>query len=479
MAVVAIAIAMRVAAFLYFGPVYQPDSSDFTRLATAMLKSSEWLSFADIEHLAGYNKTLRMLGYPWLIAGLQFLFGGAADHVAVLLQALCSIVATGLVFRVGRAIGLGVAASCFVALAHTSSIAFLFDFNILVDSFYANGLLIAACLLTLGIYGGSAPKAARILAISLLLVGSFLVRETTMFFVPIWAIGVVIWARRTSASWMRSLLYAVLFVLPVLLAGTAYREWNRYRTGVPFLTTGAQLSMWFGPVEVARKQGVALYADDPRIVEAMNLALQADPDFPMTGASAINEYLFAQGFKATDVAALGFKAFGMALKGAPMTLITDRLTRYRPRAVLLLVNASMPLESLNDFSQRRDNTAFFARGRAAMAAGGIAGAITLTSMALEVAQIAVSAVLLLAFVAGIPLLVIYALLHARRLDVTLLVLGWFWCMYWGVNGAYILASFEARYALPTLPLACLGGVWVCLKGVQALRSVRNASYSRI
>lgn len=480
LAVISIATALRVAAFVLFGPVYQPDSSvHFAALTTAMLEGTDWLSHADIDHIEGYNWTLRALGYPLLIAGLHQLVGNLADHVAVILQSVGSVIATGLVFRTGRAIGLGVAASFFAALAHTSSIALLFDFNILVDSIYANGLLISACLLTLGIYSGRVPSALQLLAIGLLPLAAFLVRETTLFFLPIWAVGVVIWARQVKASWLRSLSYVLIFVLPVLLANTAYREWNRYRTGVSFLTTGAQMSMWFAPVEVARKHGVEMFSGDPRIVEAMAVALRAYPYFPMTGAYAINTYLYDQGVNATEIASLASKAYVIALQNAPVTLIKDRLTRYRPRAVLLLVNASFPLESLKDFSEQRDNTAFFDRGRAAISAGGIEGVTMLTWMALEIIQLGISAILLLAFIAGIPLLIMRALLLTRRLDRTLLVLGWFWCMYWGVNGAYILVSFEGRYALPTLPIACLGGMWMCLRGLQALRSARNASYSRM
>lgn len=227
-----------------------------------MLKGTEWLSFADISQLRGNDMTLRMLGYPLLIAGFQLLFGSYAEHAVVILQSICSIIATGLVFRTARVFGLGVAVSCFAALAHASSIVYLFDFNILVDSIYANGLLIPACLLALGFHSGRIPGGWQLLAIGLLPAAAFLVRETALFFVPIWAIGVVIWARQVRVPLLRSLMYALIFILPVLLASTAYREWNRYRTGVPFLTTGAQFTMWFGPVEVARKHGVDLFAGD-------------------------------------------------------------------------------------------------------------------------------------------------------------------------------------------------------------------------
>jgi hypothetical protein len=466
---------MRVAALVVFGPVHQPDSSSFIYAASMMLKGSEWLSFADISLLRGNDMTLRMLGYPLLIAGLQWLFGVHVEYAVVILQSICSIVATGLVFRTARVFDLGLAVSCFAALAHTSSIAYLFDFNILVDSIYANGLLISACLLALGFRSGCTPGYWQLLAIGLLPAAAFLVRETALVFVPIWAIGVVIWARQVRASWLRSLMYVLIFILPVLLASTAYREWNRYRTGVPFLTTGAQFTMWFGPVEVARKHGVDLFADDSRMAEAIALALRADPDFPMTGAIAINHYFFAQGLKATDIAGLAFKAYVMALKAAPVTLVLDRLTRYRPRAVLLLVNASLPLEAMKDFSEKRDNIPFWGRGRAAIATGGMAGVATLLWMAVEIVQLGISAVLLLAFAAGIPLLTICSLLQSRRVGGTLLVLGWFWCMYWAMNGAYILVSYEGRYAMATLPLACLGGLWVCFRGLQVSRSARNAS----
>lgn len=479
LALLGIAAAIRIAAFLYFGPLYQPDSSSFTYVAAVILNGPEWLSSADIDQLQGHNMTLRMVGYPLLLAGLQQLFGSYADHATVILQSLCSIIATGLVFRVGRALGFGLVTSGFAALAHTSSIALLFDFNILVDSIFANGLLISACLLTLGSRSGRAPHVWTILAIGLLPAIAFLVRETALFFVPIWAIGVTLWARYARMSWARSLLYMLLFILPVVLASTAYREWNRHRTGVAFLTTGAQMTMWFGPVEVARKHGVGLFSDDPRIAGAIDLALQADPDFPMTGAIAINNYFFAEGLKATDIASLAFRAYVMALRAAPATLMTDRLTRYRPRAVLLLVNASMPLESMKDFSEKRDNTAFFSRGRAALATGGMGGAMVLSWMALEIVQLAVSAILLLAFTVGIPLLIIRSLLSRHRPDSLQLVLGWFWCMYWGMSGAYILASFEGRYVMATLPLVCLGGLWVLSRCAQVLRSARNTSYSRI
>lgn len=477
--VVGIATAMRVAAFLVYGPLYQPDSSSFTHAASLILQGQEWLSFADIDNVRGHDMTLRMLGYPLLIAGLKLIAGVYADHAVVALQSLCSIIATALVFRVSRAIDLGVAVSTFVALAYTSSIAFLFDFNVLVDSLFANGLLISACLITIGMQQCRLPAFPALLGIGFLLVVSFLVRETAVYFAPIWALGIVIWARQARASWSYSVICALIFILPVLLISTGYREWNRHRTGVPFLTTGAQMTMWFGPVEVARKKGTDLFADDPAIADAIGLALKTDTDFPMAGAVAINNYFFARALRSTDIADLAFKAYFMALRAAPVTLMIDRLSRYRTRAVLLLVNASMPLEVMKDFSEKRSNTAFVDRARTAIAAGGIEGIATLAWMALEVVQLAISAILLLAFAFGVPLLIIHLLWRNQHLDRIPLILGWFWCMYWGLNGAYILASFEGRYAIATLPLACMGGLWICIYGVQVFRAARNASYSRI
>lgn len=475
LAVLGVAIAIRVVAVFVFGPIHQPDSSSFTTLATEMLTGTRWLSFADIDSLAGHNMTLRMLGYPMVIACLQWMFGAYAEYATVILQSICSVIATALVFRVARAVGLGVAASSFAALAHSTSIVYLFDFNILVDSFFANGLLISACLLTLGIQSHRAPRIWQVLAIGLLPAGAFLMRETAIFFVPIWAIGVVIWAQQAKVSWRRNLLCVTLFILPVLITSIAYREWNRYRTGTPFVTTGAQMTMWFGPVEVARKRGVELFSDNQHIAEAIELGLQADANFPMNGAVAINTYLFAQGLKATDISSLAFQAYVMTLKAAPLVLVADRLTRYRTRAVLLMVNASLPLESMRDFSEKRDNTAFFSRGRAAIATGGIEGGVILFWMALELVQLAVSGVLLLAFAVGIPGAILRTFLRHRRFEVVHLVLGWFWCIYWGMSGAYILASFEGRYVMAALPLVCIGGLWICIQGFQALRAARNAS----
>lgn len=134
----------------------------------------------------------------------------------MVLQSAISVLATILAFRLARTLQLGVPASAFVALAHTTSILLLFDLNILVDRLFANGLFIAAALLALGILSGRRPGYLSVLGIGAILIVPFLMRETTIYFLPFWALGSIIWARCAGMRWNRAFLCFVVAALPAL-----------------------------------------------------------------------------------------------------------------------------------------------------------------------------------------------------------------------------------------------------------------------
>lgn len=144
-----------------------------------------------------------------------------------------------------------------------------------------------------------------------------------------------------------------------------------------------------------------------------------------------------------------FQAYFKAAQVAPLVMLKGRLARFRPRAVLLLVNASQPFEVMRDMGRKTDSVGFREQLQTAVASYDI-GAMLLLS--LEVVQLAASAVLLLAFLIGVPWII--ARSGWRRLEFTapLIVLDWFWLLYAALNGAYTLASFEGRYRDPAASL---------------------------
>ncbi|WP_341702897.1 hypothetical protein [Ferrovibrio sp.] len=470
------AAAIRLFALVTWGPLYQPDSYSFQGYAEVLASSSDWLSEEKLDQQPRTKSTFRVIGYPLVMAALMEFFGERFDIALVVLQSALSVFATYLAFRVARALDLGLWTAVFAAFAYTTSILLLFDMNILVDSFFANGLFISVALLVLGIRGGARPGSLALLGIGLLLALTLLIRETVVYFAPFIALGGALWARQAGRSWWRMAISFVLVLLPVLVVASGYREWNRYRTGQAFLTTGAQMTMWFGPMDVARKKGVDVFAYDPRVQEALTVALKADPGIPMDGAKALNRHLFDnEQMQAPEIAQMAFGAYFHAVKAAPITLLAGRLKRVRPR--FLMFNMSQSVETIIEMGEDiripgfRDNVFALARGEGSV---GIA-----IRVLLDIAQRTISVTLLLAFIVGVPWTIIRRLRHRSALELPLILAGWFWLIYFAVNGAYILASFEDRYVMATMPLACIGGLWVIGRRYQVLRAETKSSYSRI
>lgn len=476
--VVAFAVVIRVLAWIVWGPIYHFDTSDFVDLGKSLLENSRWLIDAELDSQLRAGTNFRMIGYPLLVGVAISLFGQGFDDALVALQSTASVISTILVFRVARVFGLNVAASAFSALAHTTSFLLIFDHSILVDSLFTNAILIPVLLIALGALRISRPSYAALLFLGALLTVAFLVRETAIFLLPFIAAGAALWAWIAQSSWRRCLIAAIAISLPMVTTAVAYSEWNRFRSGEAFLTTGAQWTMWFAPIEVARERGVAKVSDDPTIVAALERAVVTDPAEPGLGAGAINAFLFAEKkMRPTEIGRLAYEAFFDAARKEPLSFLKGRMKRFSPRAVLLQFNPTHTVEVMRDQAEWRPSMPYREKMRQTLQGDG-SHMLALETLS-EIPQLFVSALLLVAFMTGVPAALLLGLWRRQPIGSAVLMLGWFWLLYAALNGMYILASFEGRYAMATLPLSCVGGLWALDRLLHVFRTARNASYSRM
>jgi hypothetical protein len=471
----AFAALLRVVTLGVWGPIYQPDSHGFAHIADTLLQDAVWLHDGGLRSGFRAATTFRVLGYPILLAGLKLVFGSAFDIATVVLQSVVSVLAAAVLFRLALAFGLASEAAALAAFGYSSSILWLFDMNILVDSLFANAMFIAAAMPSLALLRGRAPTIAVLAGAGLLLAFATLLRETGVYFAPVWAIGVLVAVLSAGRPWKAAVLAAALILLPTFVTASAYREWNRYRTGFAFLTTAAQATMWFGPIEVAKKQGVAPFAADPRVAGAIQAALDANAETPMQGARAVNLYLYERhGLLSPQIADLAFLAYRQAALAAPVDLMLSRLRRFKPVNALLLTNLTYAPERIIEYSQASYDVPGLSAHLRALRDGRIE-IWRIALVVLEVGQRTVSASIFAAFLLGTPWLA-YRAFRSRNVNLVRLgVLAWFWLCWGALNGAYLLASFEERYAIATLPLAAVGGLFVLSRRFQRLRAAKNAS----
>ena len=143
-ATLALLAAVKAGFLAALGPVFLPDSDDYVLFADAILAGGAWMRHLDLEAELIPLTTLRMIGYPALIALFKALFGGAWDWFLVVLQMALSLGASAMVWRLARRLTGRTWAAGLAAAAHGLGLAFVLDQCVLTDSLHASLLIFLA-----------------------------------------------------------------------------------------------------------------------------------------------------------------------------------------------------------------------------------------------------------------------------------------------------------------------------------------------
>ncbi len=225
-------LCIKLLAIWRLGPQYYGDTIGYYGYATQIAASSDWLHGLDFSKEYMPISALRMPGYPLLMDLFQIFSPVYWDVWLVLVQSLMTVLVSGLflmfLLRWGVNGWLALVAAFWQAFCVRPEV----DLSMLTDSLFNNFFLLVVLGLAWPEKSTKNPL-PKVLALGCVYAMALLVREVAFYFLPLVAAGCFLdGCKKTALKKM------ALFLLPPLLVVGGVREWNRYRTGTPFLTLG-------------------------------------------------------------------------------------------------------------------------------------------------------------------------------------------------------------------------------------------------
>ncbi|HVI53048.1 MAG TPA: hypothetical protein VM661_17700 [Candidatus Sulfotelmatobacter sp.] len=335
---IAVVLAVKLALLLWMGPLQPPDTSGYLAFSQTILAGQT----AQVDLSAAIPNTLfRVAGYPAILALTQWIAGGRWNWLIIALQITLSLTAAAAVYKLGLRCRLSSWLAAAASMVPALSLSLQLDQAVLTDSLYSSLMLLAICGLVDSAMGFHALKPTRALLCGCLIAASFLLREATTFLclalLPL--IGFAAWKQ---SGWIARLTMAFLVLLPLALTQQAYKEWNRQRTGIAIVTTGAQTTMFQALFEVAAKDPSVLEGDDPVMEQARKVFRKGSFDEVLALNAALNQQL---GMDGIAIAASGYAHYFSAWRHHPLSMLHLPANNLRIRYAKLWLQ---PVESLHD-----------------------------------------------------------------------------------------------------------------------------------
>jgi 4-amino-4-deoxy-L-arabinose transferase-like glycosyltransferase len=453
-----------------YGPIFTPDSGGYVGYAQAMRASTAWITDAGLSTGAVPVLAIRTIGYPALIAGSMIVFGGAWPIALVIAQIMLSLAASYALYRLARELGFSPLTALAATFAQILSLPLTFDQCILTDSFYTSFIMLAVAALIRGAIAGRSLALSQAAVAGGLFVLAFLLRDSMQILIltllPLIALRVWLNGRE---HWRRSVLCCALILLPLLGSAELYKRWNEYRTGERFVTTVAQITVMHGLAKVASSDP-GLFGGSTPLDRIGTRLFRVDP-FGETNAA--NNALFAEGFKATDIARMAFAHYFRSWVERPATMFRLFRRNTSERVAKLSVRPLAAICETIEYATG-DRRCYDYRDLYRALPSGFAG-LPWTAPAFFVAQTAeltLSIVIFALFLLAVPAVVAQRALTANwRLDHPTLIFATFWTVYVAWYVAHGIVHVEDRYMAPVLPLSLLAGLhaWQALRGWLATR----------
>ena len=244
----AVLIALKLGVLLAFGPASQNDTTDYVGYADAILSGE--FRHVDLATDPMPITLRRPIGYPAVIAAAKILTGSYWAWTVVLFQYAVSLWATVMVYRLARALHLGVWLSLGVVAAQATAMQFVVDQAVLSDSLTGSTMTIATCILGLITLRREPVSLLVYLGAGTLIAAAFLIRDVIAY-VAVGLIPLAAAAALAERSRLRQLTAGALVFLPLIATNVAYVEWNRARVGAPVVTSTSQAVLFGALIEAA------------------------------------------------------------------------------------------------------------------------------------------------------------------------------------------------------------------------------------
>lgn len=448
---------LKLALLWLYGPIHTPDTGGYIGYAAAMLKSTAWLHDAGLADNAVPLLAVRMAGYPAVLAGAQLLFGPAWEYAVVFLQYALSFAASYAMYRLALELTLPPRLALAVTLAQMTTLSLTFDQCLLTDSLNCSFIMLAIYALVHGAPTGQPLRwrqalfAGAMFALALLMRDAMqilIVALLPLILVRLWLVG-----RR---YWRMSTLACVLVLAPMAVVAQAYKGWNEYRTGVRFLSTVPQLTLLFALGKIVDKAPEMFDGDTP-VDRAGRKYFRSNP-FGEIGP--VNQQLFDEGYRATDIARMAYTKYFSAWKEHPSAMFKLFHRNTSEKAAKLGIRPLAATCETIEYGSG-DRQCYDYRDLYRSLPSGFSGFPFAPAAAMFIALTIeqTTAILLFAgFLLGLPITVLSRLYRQGFApDGITLTMTAFWVTYVTWYMAYGLIHVEDRYMMPVLLCSLIGG----------------------
>jgi hypothetical protein len=441
-----------------FGPVFMPDTSGYVEYAEQILHSTKWLHDAGLSSSPTPITAMRMIGYPALMAAAMVIAGPSWPYLLVALQFAASFGAGWALYRLARELALPWQMSVAGVVAFMLSFQLTLDQTLLTDSLNSSCLVISTCLLASGAAAHQPLRFRQAAVAGLLVAVALLIREALQFLVvtllPLLALRLWLAGRQ---SWRGSAVACGLVLAPLLVTVEFYKEWNFHRTGERFVTTISALTLSQAIAQAAEYDAAVIAGDTP----FDRFARDQLKFHSYSEVVSINDALFGEGLKATDISQMVNAHYYAAWREHPWAMLAVLRHHISERAAKLTIRPlAATCETIEWSSSGRRCYDYRDLYRSSPYFRGLPWT-ALPFFVLQTIEVAFAITLFAGFIIGVPCLVVFRLLSLHgRIDATVLTIASFWIFYLGWFAAYGIVHFEDRYMMPVVPFSIASGFYI-------------------
>jgi len=446
-AFVLVAFALpRLAVLAFYGPIFFDDSTDYTLYAERILAGTEWVHTAEIGE--GMPITyLRLPGYPFVIAATKALFGSNFAYAIVTLQTTLSLAATLTLFTFARILLDCPWRASAVASFFAITLSVLLDLTILADSLVTSLFVLLFSSLGAMLIGSTTVRPTQALALGLGAMGLLLLRGNGVIIAATLGPLAIAAISITRINFSQKALCAFLIVLPMTLSVWGLRTWNEYRSGMAFISTGAE-HVAFQPLFRMARAGDNPFDDQDHPYEQTVRSHAASYEFTDI-ANVISALHRDHSLSHPEITTWITRKYTLTLISRPFDLTMAVATIRHVKAVLATANPiATGVEIHQDIS-----------GRAIFPPMGVVLHSPISS--LSTGQLAIAVPYLLFGILSLTFVVVAAIgtpvaafRHGFRQPASIAIMS-LWLTYGGMFTMYALIHLELRYVVCIAPIPIL------------------------
>ncbi len=466
--VAALAALVKILILALNGPSGSADSFGYIDFADAILDHGQ--AFAPVSWGAEATPAFifRPPGYPLLLAAAKLISADDFNSVMVITQIAVSLATMYLIFRVAAQLLRSSRAAAVAVLLYAGSTSLLWDNSILSDSLFASFWNIVVFALLGHLVGCWRLKLRHFCGLGVVWGYSLWLRDVGIYLtvLPAALLAMVVLRERAHRAVAAVGLGLFLLVSGGFAGATVLL--NLHRTGEAFFSISG-VANWLQPLfAIAAQRHAQPFADDDLVSTTVR---QTATGYGYAEQLRLIPELHRRcACTPTQLQALLFAKYRETVERFPAAYTRVIINNFNYFALgELVANPLATMNQLLEFGAVRPEwrlPGLSLRNLAALREH-FSGTRLLLMLVSALAE-AASAIVFTAYMLGTPIVLCRAAWR-RAFAIDEAAIGFLWFAFVSVSLLFSLVHYEARYALPLLPGAALGVVWVARRLPQKFR----------